>query len=186
MPPGFFQEAVDDPAALQTALEAFGLSPEFKLNSFENWLPSHPRCNRRKREHIFRPTPIIQMWLDRAQDKADAARRARDKSVGEKNIERAIGALCSGDTAVPEDLLEPIIQYYAAANSEPVVVVTGAGDGSKLEWTQATTAYVPPKEVQLGPGITIIFDDVVTESPTGPFTYKVASSAKVDKTAQDQ
>src|SRR5262245_25606081 len=36
----------DAPAALQTALEAFGLSPKFELNSFENWLPSHPRCNR--------------------------------------------------------------------------------------------------------------------------------------------
>jgi 5-methylcytosine-specific restriction endonuclease McrA len=71
------ESLLNDQSALDAALTAFGLPLEFELNSFENWLPAHRRCNAEKREHIFRPTPIIQVWIDRAREKAEAAREAR-------------------------------------------------------------------------------------------------------------
>jgi 5-methylcytosine-specific restriction endonuclease McrA len=162
-----------DRSALDAALTDFGLPSAFQLNSFENWLPAHRRCNAEKRERIFRPTPIIQMWIDHAREKADAARQARDAFVSDRKIERAIGVLSAGDKAAPKDMLDPLIQHYATANSS-VITVAQTVDETKLDWMQGIpTQYVPPKEVRLGPDLIVIFDDEPKPSPTGPFTYRV-------------
>lgn len=83
---------------LNAALTAFGLPSDFELNSFENWLPAHGPCNSLKGSRVFQPTPLIQEWIERAREKADAARAARDKSRSTKEIEKAIGILSTGKT----------------------------------------------------------------------------------------
>src|SRR5262249_14115538 len=83
-------EFLKDQSTLDKALTAFGLPSNFGLNSFENWLPAHRRCNGVKGNHVFRPTPIIQVWIDRAREKAPAARAARDESAKTSKIEKAI------------------------------------------------------------------------------------------------
>jgi hypothetical protein len=180
------ESLLKDQSALDTALTAFGLPSEFELNSFENWLPAHRRCNAEKGEHIFRPTPIIQVWIDRARKKAEAAREARDTSANRRKIEQAIGSLCTGENALPDDLLDAVIQHYATANSVPSIVIGQTVDKSRLEWTQGMpTQYVPPKEVRLGPDLIVIFDDVPKPSPTGPFTYTIERSTE-GETDKDQ
>jgi hypothetical protein len=170
------ESLLKDQSALDAALTDFGLPSNFELNSFENWLPAHRHCNALKREDVFRPTPIIQLWIDRARKKAPAARDARDKSANTRKIEQAIGMLSTGENALPPDLLDSVIQHYASANSEPVIVIGQPVDKSKLDWTQGIpTQYVPPKEVQLGPHLTIIFDEAPKLSPTGPFTYRIST-----------
>jgi 5-methylcytosine-specific restriction endonuclease McrA len=162
---------------LKKALRAFGLPSGFELHSFENWLPAHRRCNGLKRDHVFRPTPIVQVWIDRARGKAEAARKARDACVSDRKIEQAIGVLCAGDEAAPKEFLDPIIQHYATANSERVIISEQPVDESMLRWTIPETGFIPPREVRLAPGITIIFDNVPQQNPSGPFTYKVDPSA---------
>jgi 5-methylcytosine-specific restriction endonuclease McrA len=153
----------DDQAALTEALIAFGLPQSFDLNSFENWLPAHRHCNLQKLNHVFRPTPLIQLWLDRARARADDARQKCNATATERQIERAIGILATGDTALPPGLLDRIVQNYATANSEPVI----AGDRRE---------YVPPNEVRLEPNLTITFDRNPRPDANGPFTYKIEAS----------
>jgi hypothetical protein len=175
------ESLLKDQSALDAALTAFGLPSDFELNSFDNWLPAHRRCNAEKREHIFRPTPIIQVWIDRARKKAHAAREVRDAYVSDRKIEQAIRVLSTGDKAVPKEILDPIIQHYATANSESVIIAGPTVDKSKIGWMQGIpTQYVPPEEVRLGPNLIVIFDDVPKPSPMGPFTYTIDRSTEGD------
>jgi hypothetical protein len=172
------ESLLKDRSALDKALAAFGLQSDFDLNSFENWLPAHRRCNGIKREHIFRPTPIIQVWIDRARDKAGTAREACDTAATQRQIGRAIGILSAGPNRLPDYLVDAVAQHYASANSVPqIVIIETTADKSKLGYIDAiSTQYVPPKEVRLGPNLVVIFDDEPKPSPTGPFTYKIDSN----------
>jgi hypothetical protein len=168
-------------SALKTVLTDFGLPSDFELNSFENWLPAHRRCNALKGENILRRTPLIQMWIDRAREKAQAAREACNKYANERKIEQAIGILSTGESRLPGDLLDAVIQHYATANAAPVIVRRQGEDESELRWMEGIPMqYVPPKEVRLGPHLTVIFDEAPKANPTGPFTYTIDRSAKED------
>jgi hypothetical protein len=167
------ERLLDDQAALAETLTTFGLPPNFDLNSFEDWLPAHRHCNLQKLNHVFRPTPLIQRWLDRARAKAGDARQLCNVSANERRIERAIGILAAGDKALPPELLDSIVQNYAVANSAPVIVGDQRG-------------YVPPNEVRLGPNLMIIFDRDPRPDANGPFTYKIdASGIGVDSPVLD-
>jgi hypothetical protein len=175
------EKLLDDKGALTEALRQFGLPPDFDLNSLENWLPAHARCNNQKRDHIFRPTPLIQYWIDRAAQKAAKAREFLATSATQRQIERAIGVLATGDTAPPRALLDPIIQHYASANSEPTVVgqkivVPSSGDLIGFGQSVPVYGYVPPAEVRLGPKLTITFDADQRPEANGPFKYTVITS----------
>ena len=147
---------LDDQATLTEALIAFGLPQNFDLNSFENWLPAHRHCNLQKLNHVFRPTPLIQRRLDRAHAKADDARQKCNATATERQIERAIGILATGGTALLSELLDLIVQNYAAANSEPVIV--GERISPPFGQREPIHNYGPPNEVRLGPNLTITFD----------------------------
>ena len=162
------EKLLNDGAELARVLNEFGLPRDFNLNSFENWLPAHAHCNLQKLKHVFRPTPLIQRWLDRARERADHARELRDTSLSRRKIESAIGILATGNTALPQELLEEVIQFYATANSQPTVV----GD---------RTNYVPPDEMRVGPKLIVIFDDVPRPDANGPFTYVIETSPKKDR-----
>ncbi|WP_299934560.1 HNH endonuclease signature motif containing protein [uncultured Pelagimonas sp.] len=54
---------------LPQTLEALGLDAAFNLLSYENFLPSHRSCNRRKSGHAFKASPIIQHEIERAIEK---------------------------------------------------------------------------------------------------------------------
>jgi hypothetical protein len=151
---------LDNRDTLTEVLTEFGLPLDFNLNSFENWLPAHRHCNLQKLNHIFRATPLIQLWIDRARRKAALARERRDQSAGDRSIDRAIGILAAGNT-LPLELLDPIVQYYAAANAEVV-----------------TSGYVAPSHVRLAPNLTITFDREPRSRPT-VFTYTVDSAGDV-------
>lgn len=71
----------DDPERLSTVLKEYGLPPDFDLDSFENWLPTCDQCNSAKYKEPFRPTPIIQRYIDRAR-----AKTAETKAVAERVV----------------------------------------------------------------------------------------------------
>lgn len=66
----------DDPERLSVILKDYGLPDDFDLDSFENWLPTCDPCNSAKYKEPFRPTPIIQRYIDRARAKATGASKA--------------------------------------------------------------------------------------------------------------
>jgi hypothetical protein len=152
---------IENEAKLKEVLLLFGLSSDFDLNSFENWLPAHNPCNRQKHDHIFRPTPFIQRYIDRARDKAPKAREIYNRTAKEKQISKAIGTLTTGETRLPEHLLYQIVQHYASSNSEQIQVDT------------KIVGYVPPSEVRLAPDLTITFDPAQRPEANGPFIYSV-------------
>lgn len=87
------ESLLQTPYELQEVLAGFGLPADFDLNDYGNWLPSCRPCNGRKRKHVFRPTPMSQMMIDRARSKAEAARERAQRAVSEKDLADALAKL---------------------------------------------------------------------------------------------
>jgi hypothetical protein len=170
------QYLLENKAKLTKTLCRLGLPLDFDLNSFENWAPAHDVCNRRKHNHIFRPTPIIQVRIDSSRKKAAKAREICNASANDRKIAKAIGMLATGDTALPPDLLDRIVQHYACSNSKqmqtgPKIIAPTSKD--VIGFAVAAYRYVPPKEVRLAPSLRIIFHADQRPEANGPFTYAV-------------
>ncbi len=137
------ESLADKPQELAHVLRDLGLPGDFDLQSHENWLPICGPCNLTKLAEVFEPTPLIQLCLRKARDKASRAREleaelVRHREVAEawniieraalagslaKNIENAIGEF--GAFSVPkrepelanEPLrLAPLIQILSEEN----------------------------------------------------------------------
>jgi hypothetical protein len=79
------------PDQLATILMEWGLTKDFNLNDFENWLPCHQRCNQKKAAKRFKFTPshhlILEMLIKRAPEVRTTAttigaHTAKDKVIG--------------------------------------------------------------------------------------------------------
>lgn len=109
---------------LNTILTDFGLSSDFGINSFENWMPSCAPCNLEKSSLVFKPSPIIQIVLQKAINRADKAKVLAEKTVSKKLITRALNTLLrakdSGELS-PEvvEKLKPLVDYqFQERNSD--------------------------------------------------------------------
>jgi hypothetical protein len=173
---------VDDPEELQRVLAEYGLPANFNVSSFENWLRTHGSCNRKKRDHLFRPTPIIQVHIDRARSKAPAALRAAEKARSDKEISKAIGTLATGPTALPRPILDLIVQHYASSNSERQVIgirIETPREGQiGMARTTEVYGYVPPSEVRLAPHIRIVFDQEPQPTADAYFHYTLTAPSE--------
>jgi hypothetical protein len=87
------ESLLHDPVRLSKILNDFGLPTDFNLNSYENWMPAHGRCNREKLDEVFNPTPQIQLQLQRAAKQANKAIELEKQEISEKAIARAINLL---------------------------------------------------------------------------------------------
>jgi hypothetical protein len=92
------------PLKMKEALTDFGLPSDFDLNDYGNWLPACRTCNGRKRKHVFRPTPIVQLAIDRARSKAEDARKRAQRTVSDRELANAIATLAKAHamTHLPE------------------------------------------------------------------------------------
>lgn len=81
------------PKELQAALSAFSLPSDFEINSFANWLPACRPCNGTKNDLIFKPTPIIQVHLQSATEKALVAQELAAKTISDRKIANALNVL---------------------------------------------------------------------------------------------
>lgn len=109
-------ESLLDSADLPEVLNKFGLSQEFQINDFGNWLPACQPCNGRKRNTVFKPTPIIQIELQRLADKEEEARNEAKRIVTNQKIENAINTLqrAGVDNLSREQVteLKPLVDYH--------------------------------------------------------------------------
>lgn len=101
---------------LAESIYSLGLSPDFNLNSFSNWMPSCSPCNRKKLATVFRPSPIIQIVLQQASKKSGKAKALSEKTVSKRRIVNALSVLKIADEAgvLSEGFkkeLQPLIEY---------------------------------------------------------------------------
>lgn len=174
------EHLIGDKEERDRALHQFSLPADFDLNSFENWLPAHGPCNVSKHDHIFRPTPLIQMWMDRARRKAARARDLCSEWHGEAQIAKAVAKLATSNVLSPQ-ALELIAQDYARANSEQILTGTRTVPSTGrdvLGWSEAAPRYhyTPPNEVRLAPNLAVTFNPGQTRDANEPFTYTVDGS----------
>jgi len=102
----------DHPDQLGEVLRVLGRPKDFNLNSYENWLPACGPCNNRKRSRIFSPSPLIQIELDRAQEKASRVGRLAEKAVRDRDVATALNTL--ERAAEREDLDDEALAQLAA------------------------------------------------------------------------
>ncbi len=87
------ESLLEKPNELETVLIAFSLPPDFNINSFANWLPACRPCNGKKNDLIFKPTPIIQVHLQHAIEKAPIAQKLANETVSKRKISNALNIL---------------------------------------------------------------------------------------------
>ncbi len=59
------ESVLSDGELFKSIRENYGLDKEFEINGFENWLPSHQRCNQLKSNKALKYTPGFQLILER-------------------------------------------------------------------------------------------------------------------------
>jgi len=85
----------DRPDGLIRLKDELGLPSGFALNSINNLLPTHGRCNLRKSDQVFEPSRL-RYFLEIAEGKLDAIRRLIPRLELQASKERLLGAVQSG------------------------------------------------------------------------------------------
>ena len=103
------------PAELQAALKAFGLPADFDLNSFANWLPACSPCNGTKNDLVFEPTPIVQVYLQRAIARAVDAQALAAETVTERKIANALNVLerARDDGKLDDEVIQTLSEFIS-------------------------------------------------------------------------
>ncbi|RDJ13293.1 HNH endonuclease [Rhizobium phaseoli] len=83
------ESLAEEPERLTQVLHDFGLPSDFDLNSYENWMPACGTHNNFKRAKVFTPTPLIQMYLEKAAEKAEKAREIEQQSISKTALAKA-------------------------------------------------------------------------------------------------
>jgi hypothetical protein len=111
---------INKPKELQTTLTAFGLSLNFDLNSFANWLPACRPCNRKKSDLIFEATPIIQVYLQQAIAKAANAQALAAETISKRKITNALIVLeRARDDGTLDDEVIQVLSEFVIQHRQP-------------------------------------------------------------------
>lgn len=84
-----------DPEKLSEILHEYGLSAQFNLNDFQNWVPAHGKCNQTKSFDLFQPSPALIKTLAAVEKKAETARKTSAAIESDRAKERILGRLSS-------------------------------------------------------------------------------------------
>lgn len=103
-----------DRERLSMVLKDYGLPGDFDLDSFENWLPTCDPCNSAKYKEPFRPTLIVQRYIDRARARATETEALAKRVVKDQAISKALNTVEMAIDQGRLDLtdLRPLIELY--------------------------------------------------------------------------
>jgi len=94
------EHLLEKPEELSSILKKYGLESDFEINDFNNWMPSHLRCNQEKGSKPFRDSPRIQLILDElihdSEKVRDIARRFIKNSKKDLILTQLMSGLDSG------------------------------------------------------------------------------------------
>lgn len=82
------------PEKLAELKNKLGLPSDFEIESFENWRPSHPHCNRTKSDTPY-DAPIVGIEIISNAAAAKKAEKIAGQVVGNKKLEKNIAAVLS-------------------------------------------------------------------------------------------
>jgi hypothetical protein len=124
------ESLAEEPVRLEGAKEQLGRPTHFELNSYENWLPACVRCNNLKRERVWDPSLLVQLWLQRAADWAPKARELAEKTITKRDVTKALNLLeraaAAGQlTDEEKERFSPLVADYSrwrSEDSDPEVV----------------------------------------------------------------
>jgi len=108
-----------DSNAVAEVIATYGLSPEFLVNDFQNWVPAHGSCNASKGDRLFDQSPALIKAFDDARRRGERARSIADKLERDATKARAlsvIGEATSRGVISKEDVLG---LFAAAAQAPP-------------------------------------------------------------------
>ena len=146
---------LEKPTQLGTILADFELPADFDLQSFANWLPACGPCNNLKRSRVFESTPLIQLVLQNAQEKAPKAARLAAERVNDRAVSKAWNTIKRAyepgnlNEPISEDILE-FASFHAPRRepevaSEPMQLTPGIQvlsekDNHQVPWPRASPA----------------------------------------------
>lgn len=110
---------LDDAPRLAVILADLAKQPDFDLNSYANWMPACGPCNNEKRAAVFEPSPLIQLRLQRAAEKAAEAHELAEQIIGEKKLSNAVTVLAQASDSgrLPDwvvDSIKPLVIFHIA------------------------------------------------------------------------
>jgi hypothetical protein len=108
---------LDDPPRRAAVLAALGRQSEFEINSFANWMPACGPCNNEKRDAVFEPTPIVQIQLQHAAEKAAEAQQLVDQVVSERKLSNAVNVIAQANesgvlAAWVVEAIRPLVVFH--------------------------------------------------------------------------
>lgn len=110
----------DEEAKLQSVKAMYGLDDKFNINCYSNWVPAHARCNQRKTDKLFSPSPAMLAILDRVDRRAPYAESAAANATADKQKGRILGRLESA-LAAATITREEVEQLIAGIQQEPMI-----------------------------------------------------------------
>lgn len=147
----------DDRERLSMVLKEYGLPDDFDVDSFENWLPTCDPCNSAKYKEPFRPTPIIQRYIDRARAKAPEAKALAERVVTNQAISKALNTIemAIDQAQFDPNALEPLIKLYEEHQQQaqvqefrvtPQFTILHEREGYRIVQTQYGVGYMPSQD----------------------------------------
>jgi len=109
------ESLIGKPEGMQAALNAFSLTTDFDINSFDNWLPACRPCNGTKKDLVFEATPIIQAQLQRAIAKAPTAKKLAAETVTKRKIANALNVLerAQDDGKLDAETIQTLFEFIS-------------------------------------------------------------------------
>lgn len=147
------------PLELAAVLEIFGLPKDFDLNDFGNWLPACDACNSKKLGRVFDPTPIIQVQIAIAREKAEKARIVAEETVSDRKIANSVSTIIrAGNPAeINDTLVIPLIKHLL--QHDPTLQAQAVKSYQSLRDKNVMGLVLAPQTVNLTPFYSLLFDD---------------------------
>ncbi len=130
----------NDPLRL-IVLQKYGLPETFEINSFENWIPTHPSCNQSKHKKVVKGAPVFLELLEEVKRKVPETKKLFKNWSNAPKATRLIAMIERGlDTGIIEK--KTITGVVAGINDtvEPITGLTGSTIDNQV-------FYVPTSEV---------------------------------------
>jgi len=112
-----------DDAKRQAIFDSYGLSNEFNINGFENWLPAHSKCNQQKGNKTFEFIPGIRFILDKLLEKASRVKIESQKVSENVNKDKLFGTIFAAiekKKVTSEELKELLFHLSEEPSPTPV------------------------------------------------------------------
>jgi len=120
---------LNTPLKLQRIIEEYGLSIDFEINDYCNWLPNHWRCNLEKGQTIFERGAAL-YYISIAQNKSDKAKEVERLTVQNLKADKLLGSveIAIDEGLLPKQAVASILEQaaeLAGETYEPTVVKFG-------------------------------------------------------------